>query len=87
VHRRFPLDGTPDWQPAAALDSTTALAAYTRGPAVAIGRSDEGHLGIGAHADLAVLNVDLATLLAADERLADVRSEMTLVGGAEVSRS
>lgn len=86
VHRRFPLDGTPDWQPAAALDSTTALAAYTRGPAVAIGRSDEGHLGVGAHADLAVLNVDLATLLAADERLAEVRSEITLVAGAEVSQ-
>ncbi|MEX0710431.1 MAG: amidohydrolase family protein [Chloroflexota bacterium] len=87
VHRAFPNDGTPDWQPDAALDAASALAAYTRAPAVAIGRPDEGHIGVGAHADLAVLNVDLATLLAADERLAEVRSELTLVGGREVQRA
>jgi len=86
VHRRSPNDGTADWQPAAALDPAAALAAYTRAPALGIGRADEGHLGVGAHADLAVLNVDLATLLAADERLAEVRSELTLVAGREASR-
>ena len=86
VHRRFPGDGTSDWQPAEALDPVSALAAYTRGPAIAIGRPDEGFLGVGAVADVAVLNVDLATLLAADERLATVRSDLTLVGGREVRR-
>lgn len=87
LHRRFPGDGTPDWQPAERLDPATALAAYTRGPAIAIGRPDEGFLGVGALADLAVLNVDLPTLLAGDERLAGVRSELTLVEGREVRRA
>jgi predicted amidohydrolase YtcJ len=87
VHRRAPGDGTPDWQPAAALDPLVALAAYTRAPAMAIGRPEEGYLGVGALADVAVLNVDLATLLAADDRLAGVRSDLTLVGGREVRRA
>lgn len=87
VHRRFPGDGTPDWQPSETLDPATALAAYTRGPAIAIGRPDEGFLGVGALADLAVLNVDLATLLAGDGRLAAVRSDLTLVEGREVRRA
>jgi predicted amidohydrolase YtcJ len=87
VHRSFPNDGTADWQPAAALELSAALAAYTRGPALAVGRPDEGHLGVGAHADLAVLTVDLDTLMAADEQLAEVRSELTLVGGREVRRA
>jgi predicted amidohydrolase YtcJ len=46
-----------------------------------------GHLRPGARADLAVLNVPLETLLAADERLADVRADLTLVDGHEVHRS
>lgn len=87
VHRRFPGDGTSDWQPAETLDPATALAAYTRGPAIAIGRPDEGFLGVGALADLAILNVDLPTLLAGDERLAAVRSDLTLVEGREVRRA
>ena len=87
VHRRFPTDAVPDWRPEEAVTSAEALAAYTIGPAMALGCSDEGHLRIGAHADLAVLNVDLATLLAADERLADARADLTLVGGQEVHRS
>ena len=86
-HRRFPGDGKTDWQPAERLDPATALAAYTRGPAIAIGRPDEGFLRVGALADMAVLNIDLATLLAGDERLAGVRSEMTLVQGREVRRA
>lgn len=86
VHRRFAGDGR-DWLTREALTPEAALAAYTRGPALAIGRPDEGHLDVGARADLAVLNVDLASLLAADERLATVRSELTLVGGREIPRA
>jgi predicted amidohydrolase YtcJ len=52
---------------------------------LAIGAADEGHLGVGAHADLCVLSVPLDTLLAADERLAEVRSVLTLVDGVEVA--
>jgi len=87
VHRRFPDADVADWHPEAALTPAAALAAYTRAPALAIGRPDEGSLAVGAHADLALLNVDLETLLAGDERLAEVRSELTLVGGHEVARS
>ena len=87
VHRRAPADGLPDWQAQEGLDPRVALAAYTRAPAIGIGRPEEGYLGVGAVADLAVLNIDLVTLLAADERLATVRSELTLVGGREVRRA
>ncbi len=87
VHRRAPEEGLPDWRAQEAVDSRVALAAYTRGPAIGIGRPEEGYLGVGAVADLAVLNVDLETLLAADERLATVRSELTMVGGIEVRRA
>jgi len=87
VHRRLPGDGTADWQPAQGLGIVPALAGYTSGPAAAAGRSDEGNLEPGARADLASLNVNLAQLLAADERLADVRSNLTLVAGREVHRS
>jgi predicted amidohydrolase YtcJ len=66
---------------------TEALAAYTLAPAAAVGATDEGHLGVGARADLAVLSVGPEALLAAGERLADIRSELTLVGGQEVPRA
>lgn len=84
VHRRFPDDVRPDWRPEQAVTAAEALAAYTNAPGAAIGATDEGHLRVGARADLAVLSVDLETLLAADERLADLRSELTLVDGREV---
>lgn len=87
VHRRAPGDGTPDWHPEQALSAAEALAGYTSGPAMAAGRADEGHLDPGAQADLAILNLDLATLLACDDELAGVRSQLTLVGGAEVHRA
>jgi predicted amidohydrolase YtcJ len=87
VHRRAPGDGSHDWLPQQALDPMAALAAYIRGPALAMGRPEEGYLGVGGLADLAVLNVDLATLLAGDERLATVRSDLTLVEGREAQRS
>ncbi len=86
VHRRYP-DELADWHPEEALDLPAALRAYTLGPARAMGRHDEGHLRPGAIADLAVLDVDLATLRAADERLAAVRSQLTLVAGRETHRS
>jgi predicted amidohydrolase YtcJ len=87
VHRRAPADSRPDWQAQESIDPLLGLAAYTRAPAIAMGRPEEGYLGVGAVADLAVLNVDLETLLAADERLATVRSELTMVGGREVPRA
>lgn len=87
VHRRAPGDGATDWQPGEALGPKAALASYIRGPAIGIGRPEEGTLALGAVADLAVLNVDLETLLAADERLAMVRSELTLVAGHEARRA
>ena len=58
--------------------------AVTLGPALAAGRTDLGHLRFGARADLAVVNVNLSTLLAAGEELATVRSQLTLVDGREV---
>lgn len=87
VHRRFPTDPREDWRPVESLSVAHALSAYTLAPARAIGAEDEGHLRPGARADLAVLSVDLATLLRADEALASVRSELTLVDGLEVDRS
>lgn len=84
VRRHLPGDGREAWLPEQAIPAPAALAAYTAAPAAAIGARDEGHLRTGAVADLAVLDVDLATLLAADERLAGVRSRLTLVGGREV---
>ena len=87
VHRRFPRDGTPDWQARQAIGVEAALSAYTASSARAAGLMDEGHLRPGARADLAVLNVDLATLLRADDALADVGADLTLVGGREVHRA
>lgn len=87
VQRRSPTDRRGAWHAEQSISPAEALAAYTLAPAVGIGSSDEGHLRPGAHADLAVLNVDLATLLAADERLADVAADLTLVGGEEALRA
>jgi predicted amidohydrolase YtcJ len=87
LHRRHPGDGTADWHPEQALDIAAAIGGYSTGPAVAAGLGDEGHLRPGANADLAILNVDLATLLRGDQALSTVRSELTLVAGAEVHRS
>ena len=84
VHRRLPTDPRTDWRPAESLTIAEALSAYTLGPARALGVIDEGHLGVGARADLAVLSIDLDTVRAADERLADARSVLTLVDGEEV---
>lgn len=85
IHRRFAADGTPDWHPEHAFGMTDALAAYTAGPALAGGWTDRGHLRSGAHADLAVLDIPLERLLAAEDDLATTRSVLTLVGGREVA--
>ncbi|HEY7332842.1 MAG TPA: amidohydrolase [Candidatus Limnocylindria bacterium] len=87
VHRRLPGDHTRDWRPGEALSPAAALAGYTSGPAAAGAHRDEGHLHPGAVADLAVLNVDLEALQAADERLGAAKSVLTLVGGIEVHRA
>jgi predicted amidohydrolase YtcJ len=86
VHRSNPGD-VADWQPAQALKPWEALRAATLGAAQASGRTAIGHLRPGARADLAVLNVPLETILAADERLAGVRSELTIVDGTVVHQS
>ncbi|HEY7527155.1 MAG TPA: amidohydrolase [Candidatus Limnocylindria bacterium] len=80
-HRRFPADGTPDWQPQQALDAAAALAGYTAGPAAAGGWTDLGHLQPGARGDLAVLNVSLERLRQGDDGLAGVQSQLTLLDG------
>lgn len=87
VHRRLAFDGRADWRPLQALTVQEALSAYTLAPALAVGAPEEGHLHVGACADLAVLSVSLETLLRADEELAAVRSDVTFVDGLEVHRS
>ena len=81
VHRRLPADPRGDWRADQALTVGEALHGYTLGPARAIGADDEGHLRQGAKADLSVVSESIDTLLAADERLADVTSLLTLVDG------
>jgi predicted amidohydrolase YtcJ len=81
LHRRLPSDDRGDWRPAEALEMAEALEAYTIGPARAIGAADEGHLRIGAKADLAVLSVGLDALLAGSVDFGAVRSTLTLVDG------
>jgi predicted amidohydrolase YtcJ len=84
LHRRLPTDRRPDWRPGEALTVEEALRAYTLGPAIAIGAEDEGHLRPGARADLAILSHDLEAVRSGDERLGEVRSVRTFVGGGEV---
>ena len=87
VHRRLPHDRRGDWHARQALTFAEALSAYTLGPARALGATDEGHLRIGARADVAILSVDLERLVQADAALSEVRSDLTLVDGYEVHRS
>ncbi len=87
VRRAAPGDASGSWTPAQAMTTATALRAYTLGPALGAARTDIGHLRPGAHADLAVLNIDLETLLEADERLPSARAQVTLLAGLEVTSS
>jgi predicted amidohydrolase YtcJ len=84
MHRRLPADDREDWRPAESLSIAEALEAYTGGPARAIGAADEGHMRIGAKADLAVLSVGLGALLTGEVDFDAVRSELTMVDGAPV---
>ena len=81
IHRRFPTDHRDDWRPAESLSVIEALQAYTLGPALAVGVADEGHLRIGARADLAVLNVPLDALLSGEVDFEAVRADSTIVDG------
>ena len=84
VHRRRPGAPGPDWLPDQTLPVEAALAASTRGPAIASGWGDVGHLHPGAWADLAILSCDLGTILEAGPPLGTVGSLMTMVGGTVV---
>jgi predicted amidohydrolase YtcJ len=81
LHRRLPADGRGDWQPKQSMTVLEALHAYTLGSGLAMGAVDEGHLRIGARADLAVLTIGLDALLAGEFDPAAVRSELTMVDG------
>ena len=85
VRRAAPGKGSAAWMPAQTVTPEAALWAYTLGPALAARRGDLGHLRPGARADLALLNIDLQTLRAADERILSARSRLTLMGGSEVT--
>lgn len=81
LHRRLPTDEREDWRPEQALTVLEALHAYTLGPALAVGATDEGHLHPGAHADLTILSVGLDALLGGPVEWDAIRSERTLVAG------
>lgn len=67
-------------RPAEALSREEAVTAYTAGSAFAeFADRDKGRLSVGMLADLAVLSADLFTVPA--DRLPDIRSVLTLVGG------
>ena len=83
-HRRLPTDVRDDWRPAQALGILEALHAYTLGPALARGASDEGHLRPGARADLAVLNVPLNALLDGDVDVSVIRADQVAIDGTPI---
>lgn len=84
-HRRLPTDARGDWRPAASLTILEALQAYTLGPALALDRTDEGHLRPGAVADLVVLNVPLDGILDDDVDFGAIRADAVLIGGVPVA--
>ena len=85
VHRRLPSDDREDWRPGEALTIAEAFEAYTLGPARAIGSADEGHLHVGARADLAVLSVGLDALVNGEVDFGAVRGVHTVVDGEPIS--
>jgi predicted amidohydrolase YtcJ len=84
IHRRFPSDGRADWRPAEAMTPAEALETYTLGPGRAIGADDEGHLRVGAKADLAILSEGLDAVVGGAVEFGDVSSIITIVDGAVV---
>lgn len=81
LHRRLPTDARDDWRPSQAIGMLEALRAYTLGPALALGATDEGHLRPGARADLAVLNTELDALLAGEVDFGAIRADAVVVDG------
>jgi predicted amidohydrolase YtcJ len=81
ISRRAAGDGRVAWHADEALSPGAALAGYTAWAAASGARQDLGHLRPGALADLAVLDADPAMLRSGDERIAHVRSRLTLLGG------
>lgn len=85
VTRRSPTPphGVEPFAPAEErLDLTTALAAFTRGAAAAVGEGDRrGMLRVGADADLTVLQTDPFAPGQPAEALLEARVAYTIVGG------
>lgn len=80
--------GQPEggWRPEERLSGAAALAAFTRGPAWAVGAEDElGRLSVGHRADLTVLSVD--PVEAEPDALLDAEARFTVVGGEVVFRA
>ena len=67
--------------PAHVSDLAVTLVRHTLGPALAIGAADEGHLRVGARADVAILPVSLDELLAGEVDFGALRSDPTIVDG------
>ena len=82
VTREVPETREPrgGWLPEQRIPMAAAIDAYTRGSARVVGRTDElGTIAPGKLADLVVLDTNL---MAADpERIQDVRTLATYVGG------
>jgi predicted amidohydrolase YtcJ len=81
TRRHVAGDGRDAWRAGEGIPPSAALGAYTSGPALAGATPYLGQLQIGAQADLAVLDIDLESLLAADVTVADARSRLTLIAG------
>jgi predicted amidohydrolase YtcJ len=82
---RADLDGSGAWVPDETVDLATAIAAYTRGSAWAIGVDhDRGSIAPGKAADLAILTEDLSSV-ADPAALLDVRVARTIVAGRTVA--
>jgi predicted amidohydrolase YtcJ len=81
TRRHGPGDGREPWRPEQALPPAAALAGYTAWAAAAGGTPHLGQLRPGARADLAVLDTNVAALVAPDESVAGIRSRLTLIDG------
>jgi predicted amidohydrolase YtcJ len=74
------LDGVQRRGPEHLISREQALRLYTVGGAwLSFEENDRGHLRTGAHADLTVLSEDYFTV--SEERIPEIRSELTVVGG------
>lgn len=86
--RRVTWAGLPEgeWFPENAITAAEALAAYTRGPAIAAGvAAHRGHLSPGADADLVVWDRDPLAVDSAE--ILEMKCVLTMVAGEVVHRS